>query len=84
MEIIVRKPTESEKKFMAKQNTWESGVDRFNWYYDHNETCYLVEGQAKVEFEGGSISFGAGDLVIFPKGLNCVWNVIVPVKKYVR
>jgi len=28
------------------------------------------------------IEFKKGDLVQFPKGLKCVWNVKKPVKKY--
>ena len=84
MEIIVRKPTDGEKIFMAMQDTWQSSIARFNHHYDSNETCLLTEGQATVEYAGGSVSFGAGDLVIFPKGLDCVWNVVVPVKKYAR
>ncbi|MDR0924741.1 MAG: cupin domain-containing protein [Hungatella sp.] len=84
MEVVVRKPTEGEKIYMQKEAVWECGVSKFNWHYDHNETCLLFEGQATVEFNGGSVSFGAGDLVVFPKGMDCVWNVLVPVKKYVR
>jgi len=29
-----------------------------------------------------SVSFAAGDLVVFPKGLSCVWQVKKPVRKY--
>ena len=84
MNVIVRKPTDGEKIFMASQDIWESDVDRFDYHYDRHETCLLIEGQAVVEYQGGSVSFGAGDLAVFPKGLDCVWNVITPVKKYVR
>jgi len=42
----------------------------------------LIEGEVTVEYEGGSASFEAGDYVIFPKGMSCVWKVAKPVKKH--
>ena len=62
---------------------WEKEVSRFNWYYDNKETCYLLEGRVIVEPEGGQpVEFGAGDLVTFPKGLKCVWDIKENVKKH--
>ncbi|HOK78766.1 MAG TPA: cupin domain-containing protein, partial [Verrucomicrobiota bacterium] len=37
-----------------------------------------------VEAEGKSVSFGKGDLVVFPQGLSCVWKVAEPVRKHYR
>ncbi len=82
MEILVRKPTDAEKTEMLKNPTWECGVSTFDWYYDSKETCLLLEGQVTVEFEGGSASFGAGDYVVLPEGMACVWKVSKPVKKH--
>ena len=31
---------------------------------------------------GEEVSFGPGDLVIFPEGLDCIWDVKEPVKKH--
>ena len=28
------------------------------------------------------VEFGAGDLVVFPKGLSCTWDVVVGVDKH--
>ncbi len=62
---------------------WEKEVSRFNWSYDDKETCYLLEGQVVVELEGGEpVEFGAGDLVVFAKGLKCVWDIKEDVKKH--
>jgi len=80
--IIVRKPTETEKSDMRKKTVWECGVSEFDWYYDSEETCLLVEGEVTVTYDGGSVSFGVGDYVVFPKGLSCVWKVTKPVKKH--
>ncbi|MDR1628710.1 MAG: cupin domain-containing protein [Oscillospiraceae bacterium] len=82
MEIIVKKPTEEEKAAMRARPTWGCGVSTFDWYYDSEEHCLLIEGEVTVSYDGGSASFGAGDYVILPKGMSCVWNVTKPVKKY--
>ena len=82
MNIIVKKPTAEEKMQMGSMPTWECGVSEFDWHYDSEETCLLVEGEVTVSHAGGSVSFGAGDYVVFPKGLSCVWKVSKPVKKH--
>lgn len=84
MEIIHRKATDGEKAYMKRFTYWECGVSEFDWHYDHDETFVLMEGQATIEYSGGSVSFGAGDLLVAPKGLDCRWRVSVPVKKYLR
>ena len=80
--IIVRKPTEAEKKEMQSKPVWSCGVSVFDWHYDSEETALIVEGDVTVEYNGGSIRFGAGDYVVFPQGLSCVWKVAAPVKKH--
>ena len=62
---------------------WSKEVSKFDWHYDQKETCYLLEGEVKVTAkEGTAVKFGAGDLVIFPKGLSCVWEIKSPVRKH--
>ncbi|MDL2237427.1 cupin domain-containing protein [Christensenellaceae bacterium OttesenSCG-928-K19] len=78
MDIIVRKPTEEETTAMLANQTWECGVSEFDWSYDNTETALMVDGEVTVEYAGKSVSFGAGDYVIFPKGLSCVWKVSKP------
>ena len=82
MSIIVRKPTEAEKTEMQSYSKWGCDVSEFDWYYDSEEVCLLIEGEVTVEYDGGSVSFGAGDYVTFPKGLSCVWKVTRPVRKH--
>ena len=82
MEISVRKPTESEKAVMLKNPTWGCSVSVFDWYYDSEETCLLVEGEVTVVYGDKSVRFGPGDYVTFPRGLACVWHVTKPVKKH--
>ena len=82
MQVTVKKPTEAEKLLMQKQPTWSCGVSEFDWYYDSEETCLLIEGEVEVSYVGGSVRFGAGDYVVFPHGLACVWQVTRPVRKH--
>ena len=82
MEIIIKEPTEAEKNNMRTKPVWECEVSEFDWYYDSSETCLIIEGEVTVKYDGGSVSFGAGDYVTFPKGLSCVWKVTKPVKKH--
>ena len=82
MEIIVKKPNDDEKKRMQAQATWGCEVSVFDWHYDSEETCLIIEGEVTVDYNGKSVSFGVGDMVIFPKGLSCVWKVTRAVKKY--
>ena len=82
MNIIVRKPTEQEIVEMKKHPTTECEVSEFDWYYENEETCLFLQGEVTVSRGDESVTFGAGDLVIFPKGLSCVWNVKKPMKKH--
>jgi uncharacterized cupin superfamily protein len=82
MEIIVRKPTEEEVAEMKSNPVWTCEVSEFDWYYDSEETCLLIEGEVTVRYGSKSVSFAAGDYVVFPKGLSCVWQVKKAVKKY--
>ena len=62
---------------------WQKEVSRFDWHYDSIEMCYILKGKVSVETKDGkSVSFGPGDFVTFPKGLDCVWDIKEPVKKH--
>ena len=72
-----------ESKGIFNWPIWEKEVSRFSWHYDSQERCYIIEGRARVEPESGeTVEFGAGDFVIFPAGLDCVWDISEPVKKH--
>jgi uncharacterized cupin superfamily protein len=82
MEIIVRKPTEQEVAEMKSNPVWSCEVSEFEWRYDSEETCLIIEGEVTVKYGSKSVSFVAGDYVIFPKGLSCIWQVKKAVRKY--
>ncbi len=64
---------------------WTKDVSEFPWSYDEQEICYFLEGEVEVTPQGGQpVNIKAGDLVTFPEGLQCVWKVLKPVKKYYR
>ena len=42
----------------------------------------MIEGAVTVSDGTGSVSFGAGDMVVFPEDLDCTWHVTEPVTKY--
>ncbi|MCK4806969.1 MAG: cupin domain-containing protein [Candidatus Aegiribacteria sp.] len=84
MMIKVCRPDREELEQMGVFSwpIWTCESSTFDWTYDMKETCYILEGDVTVEYEGGKISFGAGDLVVFPKGLSCVWKVSRAVRKH--
>ena len=79
-------PTEEEltKLGVKSWGTWEKEKSIFDWSYSDTETCYILEGEVEVtdNATGEKLEFKKGDLVQFPKGLDCVWNVKKPVRKY--
>jgi len=82
LNIVIRKPTAEESQQAATWKIWTCQPSSFEWGYSQTETCLLLEGRAKVEALGREFEFGAGDWVVFPKGLACRWHVIEAVKKY--
>jgi uncharacterized protein len=81
--IIVKKLSNEELKSLNLDSwgTWTCDVSRFDWKYSDKESCYIFEGEVTVETDEETVSFGAGDFVVFPKGLKCFWNVKKPVRK---
>lgn len=84
MEIIVRKPTEEEIKEAESWGDWAKEPSEFPWSYDQQETCYVLSGKATVTAGEEEVSFGAGDWVIFPKGLECTWKIEEAIRKKYR
>ncbi len=64
---------------------WEKEVSTFAWTYDRRETCYLLEGEAIVTPAGAApVRIVEGDLVTFPAGLQCTWEIRSAVRKHYR
>lgn len=60
---------------------WACEPSTFNWQYDEEETAYVFKGKVKVKTDFEEVEINGGDLVTFPKGLKCVWEVIEPIEK---
>lgn len=83
-DIIIRKPSQDEIANCSIWPIWTCAPSTFDYSYDDNETCLILEGNAAITSVDGEICrrFAAGDLVIFPKGLDCVWKVESAVRKH--
>jgi uncharacterized cupin superfamily protein len=64
---------------------WTKEPSKFRWTYDETETCYFLEGDVVVTPKGGEpVPMGKGDLVTFPSGMVCTWDVREAVRKHYR
>ena len=84
MKISIYKPSEKEinEKEVGSWPIWSCDVSEFDWKYDQQESCLLLEGEVEVACDNGTVKFGVGDFVVFPRGLKCRWKVIKPVRKH--
>ena len=80
--IIVKKPSAAEAVTCKAWPIWKCGPSTFNWEYTEKETCLVLKGKVTVTDGSDSVSFGAGDLVIFPDGLECTWRITEAVTKH--
>jgi uncharacterized cupin superfamily protein len=65
--------------------TWSKEVSKFPWTYSDQETAYVLEGEVTVTPSSGDpVTFGKGDLVIFPAGMSCTWDVKKPLRKHYK
>jgi uncharacterized protein len=85
-DIIVKKPTEDEIADAKTWPIWTCDVSTFDWDYTESETCLILEGKVSVQERPGEeeVSFGPGDMVVFPNGLACIWKVTEAVKKHYK
>ena len=62
---------------------WSKEVSEFPWSYDLEEMCYLLSGEVTVTPKGGEPVFiQKGDLVTFPRGMDCTWKITSSVRKH--
>jgi len=84
-EIKITKPNNVELKKMGISSwpIWTKEKSTFDWHYDEKETCFILDGDVTVTTNAGKkVNFGKGDLVVFPKGLDCVWDIKKAVRKH--
>jgi len=62
---------------------WRKEVSTFPWTYDTEETCYIIRGAVTVTPDGGEpVQLVRGDLVTFPAGMSCTWDITEEVEKH--
>ena len=82
--ITITKKTDTELEDIGVRNwpVWSCEASDFPWEYSDQETCFLLDGDVEVTTDEETVRFGAGDFVVFPKGLKCRWKVMKPVRKH--
>lgn len=83
--LVERNPSPAKLEVIGVYDwpIWTREVSTFDWHYDERETCYLLDGEAVVTPEGGEpVEIARGDLVTFPAGMSCTWEIRAPVRKH--
>ena len=81
-DVIVKKPSDAEIGACQGWPVWKCQPSTFDWAYTQKETCLLIEGKVTVTDGKDSVSFESGDLVTFPKDLECTWQITKAVTKH--
>ncbi|XP_031099432.1 uncharacterized protein LOC116003669 [Ipomoea triloba] len=83
---VITDPPESKLSELGVRSwpKWGCPPSKFPWTYSSKETCYLLKGKVKVYPDGTNeaVEIKAGDLVEFPKGMSCTWDVSEEVDKH--
>jgi uncharacterized cupin superfamily protein len=85
--IVVHSPSKEQLDALDVRNwpIWTKEVSTFPWTYDSSETCLFLEGDVIVTPEGGQpVKMGKGDLVTFPEGMSCTWEIRQAVRKHYK
>lgn len=85
--IVEHQPSQERLKSLGVDQwpTWSKEVSEFPWTFSTQEIAYILEGEVTVTSKAGvSVSFARGDLVTFPAGLSCTWNVKKALRKHYK
>lgn len=63
---------------------WTCNPSKFDWRYNQEEHCFIIEGSATIKGTENTAIIKAGDHVIFPKRLNCIWEIHNPIKNSIH
>lgn len=88
MKVLIKSPCSASTIIQHGIKTWpiwECEPSNFQWNYSEKEVCLIIQGEAKIKTKAGeSYLIKSGDLVEFPKGLYCEWEIIKSLKKHFR
>ncbi len=84
MKITIQHPEKNEldRLGVSAWPVWECAPSTFDWHYDQEEVCFLLEGEVTVKTASGEVHIGPGDFVTFARGLHCTWTVNKAVRKH--
>lgn len=84
--ILIERPDERRLKNLqiTQWPIWTKEPSTFEWTYDQAETCFFLEGEVVIKTNEGEVTIQKGELVTFPKGLSCTWQVKQAVRKHYR
>eukprot|EP00177_Eucheuma_denticulatum_P002063 GFKZ01003690.1.p1 GENE.GFKZ01003690.1~~GFKZ01003690.1.p1 ORF type:complete len:145 (+),score=24.48 GFKZ01003690.1:140-574(+) len=85
MRIIQRADEETIARLGCRSwSKWGCIPSTFPWAYDADEVALILEGEFSVIPDDGSekMDVVAGDVVYFPSGMSCTWEVRKAVEKY--
>lgn len=76
------KATQKDFETASIWDCWEKEESEFPWKYYATETCLILKGSATIkDHTGYELRIGEGDLVTFPKGLECTWKIHFRIEK---
>ncbi|MGB1109277.1 MAG: cupin domain-containing protein [Gammaproteobacteria bacterium] len=76
-------PAKMDVLYVEEWPIWTKEESTFPWTYEKKEMCYILSGEATVTPEGGDpVTIKRKDLVTFPKGMNCTWEITKPIRKH--
>lgn len=86
MEIKIERQPSPERLVelgVSQWPIWTKEVSEFPWTYETEEICYFLTGEVIVTPDGGKpVKMGASDLVTFPAGMSCTWQILSAVRKH--
>lgn len=82
--VIVENLNEDQisKREIRSWPIWTKEVSRFDWYYESDEECLILDGEVRVITDEGTYTIKKGDFVTFKQGLKCIWEVVKPIRKH--
>ena len=85
-DIRIFKPTQQQIQQAKSWPKWSCEASTFQWHYTQTETCLILAGKVKIKDSDGQneVGFSEGDMVIFPDGLSCTWQVDEAVEKHYK
>jgi uncharacterized cupin superfamily protein len=83
--LLERKPSPMKLEVLGVYDwpIWRKTASVFDWTYVQQETCYILRGEFTVTPVGGEPQdFRRGDLITFPQGMLCRWEIHKDVEKH--